>query len=80
MSASSMRSIDILGVISAVIFHLAVTLPLAALATERYVGPWVDSMADVPRATVMLVVFVVMGVAFALRAHVVGATAHENKH
>lgn len=75
-----MRSIDILSVIAAVVFHAVVTLPLAATTTERFVRPWVASTFDsaVPDWAVVLVVFVVMGMAFVLRAHVVGATAHEH--
>jgi hypothetical protein len=75
-----MRSVDILGLIATILFHLVVTLPFSTFVNERYVTPWVRAQAwDLPDLWLSVCCFVVIGVAFALRAHVIGATAHEKR-
>lgn len=73
-----MRSVDILGLIGTILFHMCVTLPFSVIVTERFVQPWMSAQAfDVPELWLSVCVFVVIGISFALRAHVIGATAHE---
>lgn len=77
-----MRSVDILSAISAVVFHLCVTLPLAVLTAEAFVLPWMRTQVfhtSVPEWSAVAMAFGVMVVAFALRSHVVAAAALDAK-
>lgn len=76
-------SLSILGVIAFVVFHLAVTLPLAALTTRHLVWPWLGAQGlqkDLPEWAATVALFAVMAAAFALRAHVIGARAAHPAH
>lgn len=78
-------SLSILGVIAFVVFHLAVTLPLAALASRELVWPWLGAQGlqkDTPEWVVTVALFALMALAFALRGHVIGAgrPAHHPVH
>ena len=75
-------SLSILGVIAFVLFHLAVTLPLAALTTQHLVWPWLGAQGlqkdGLQEWMVVVALFAVMAAAFALRAHVIGAGARHH--
>ena len=75
-----MHSVTVLGILCFIIFHLAVTLPLAILVSEQLVTPWLNRSKvlptkDLPDWAVLTVTFAVMSVAFSLRAHVIAANA-----
>lgn len=75
-------SLSILGVIAFVVFHLAVTLPLATLTTQHIVWPWLGAQnlqRDTPEWVVTVALFGAMAAAFALRGHVIGATATHHR-
>lgn len=70
-------SLGILGAIAFVLFHLAVTLPLATLVAREILTPWLKARGglpvSIPEWAVVVALFVVMALAFALRGHVVAA-------
>lgn len=71
----------ILGVIAFVVFHLAVTLPLATVTTRELVMPWVRSVdQETPEWVAIVLVFLVMALAFALRGHVLSAKPVHHHH
>ena len=75
-----MESAEVLSIIVFIIFSCVVTLPLADLTARTYVAPWLASQQSASGASpqdplvVTLVVFIVMVVAFWLRAHVIAVS------
>ena len=68
-----MESASLLSIIAAVVFHIVVTLPLAHVTATQFVYPRLQKDAhlrEAPQWAVVLVVFVCMALAFALRGHV----------
>lgn len=81
MSASRSSSHAVLQLISFVLFHALVTLPVSGLVAERFVIAWVEHNAGegTPRWVSYVVTFAVLLVAFSLRAHVVTQSALPEK-
>ena len=78
-------SLSILGAIAFIVFHLAVTLPLAAITARQFAYPWIKTHAaqdeSVTEWMVTVALFALMAAAFALRAHVISAgAAHGAAH
>lgn len=76
----SKTSLSILSVIAFVFFHAVVTLPLAWIVSRDVVAPAAaasggGALATLPRWGLALVLLVLMGMAFSLRAHVIVASA-----
>ena len=77
-----MDSLTILSLISIVLFHASITIPLGIMVSEKLVLPIIQkesALKETPRWVIVVVVSVVIAIAFSLRSHVL-VEASKRKH